>query len=357
MTRLGIRSNRSGFTLVELLVVIAIIGILIALLLPAIQSAREAARRTQCMNNVKQLGLALLNYHSQHKTFPNGANYDPSAGDPMAATTHFENWVITILPFIEQQPVYDAFDLTLPISDPVNRIPRGARLEAMICPTDKGHDLPFADSTRPQEGDNWARGNYGANGCLEYYSSTAFRRECAGPDSPLWRSPWTGGVMGANVALSIKDITDGTTQTILLGELRVGLIEQDRRGTWAMGGAGSSGIWGHGSNDGNGPNNCSVSSDNIMGGEHVIAHYGSMQAVADEECMSVCPTCQATTQATMRSLHVGGVFVGMCDGSVQFISDSIDKEWPSFIRREKHIGTWQQLNAANDSKVTDQSQY
>src|SRR5687767_13667910 len=100
------RRGRPGFTLVELLVVIAIIGVLVALLLPAVQAAREAARRAQCQSNIKQLGLALLNYHAGRNTFPASINFPAGAGipwNPSISTTHGPNWVIAILPFIEQQ--------------------------------------------------------------------------------------------------------------------------------------------------------------------------------------------------------------------------------------------------------------
>ena len=126
---------RGAFTLVELLVVIAIIGILVALLLPAIQAAREAARRSQCQNNVKQLTLALLNYHDTNKEFPPSVRFAAAqANAPEMATTHQPNWVMDVLPFFEEQSLLDSFDSTVPVSDPKNRVPRGVTSGAHALP-------------------------------------------------------------------------------------------------------------------------------------------------------------------------------------------------------------------------------
>jgi prepilin-type N-terminal cleavage/methylation domain-containing protein len=205
---------RRGFTLVELLVVIAIIGILIALLLPAVQAAREAARKLTCRNNLKQLGLALHNYHDQHETFPPSAIRYGNGG--LRA-----NWVIMILPFMELQPLFDQFDLHFEISHPVNEPARSTRLAVMTCPTDSYNSEPFSGSGHVPTAsfnDNWARGNYGGNGALGY----------RGPaNSPGWRSRTRRGVMGVNCSVSIKGIRDGTSHTILLGDLRAGVVPQD----------------------------------------------------------------------------------------------------------------------------------
>ncbi len=341
-------TGRRGFTLVELLVVIAIIGVLVALLLPAVQSAREAARRTQCLNNVKQLGLALHTYHGVHKFFPPSLTY-PEGVNPETSPEFGVNWVIALLPFIEQQPLQDAFDLTVAISAPINREPRGTVLNAMICPSDTAnHAVKYANDN---EGDNWARGNYGANACLGFLS-TGFR-PCHGAGSERWVGELYQGVMGSNVALNIDGIGDGTSNTILLGEVRAGLAAADRRGVWAMGAPGASSLWGHASDDAIGPNSCQSASDNILGCQGIISAVG--EATMFAECMTCCGGC-SSTQATTRSRHPGGVYVAMADGSSRFISDHVEKGTTWDISLDDYL-TWQRLNASNDGLPIDSGKY
>jgi prepilin-type N-terminal cleavage/methylation domain-containing protein/prepilin-type processing-associated H-X9-DG protein len=123
-----------GFTLIELLVVISIIGLLIALLLPAVQAAREAARRDQCVNNLKQIGLALHNYQSGHQLFPPGyvSSFDSSGND----TGPGWGWEVMILPQIEKKPLFDAVNLSLAIEDASNSTARLMRMTILLCPSD-----------------------------------------------------------------------------------------------------------------------------------------------------------------------------------------------------------------------------
>jgi prepilin-type N-terminal cleavage/methylation domain-containing protein len=299
---------RSGFTLVELLVVIAIIGILVALLLPAIQAAREAARRSQCQNNLKQIGIALHNYHNVKEAFPAGMRFDR----PSQATNSIEyrpNWVIAILPFIEQQTLYDAFDFEQVISHVNNWGPRGTNIPSLLCPSDTGAEVPFV-GLRGGEGDNWARGNYACNGDNINARETTI-------------DPLKIGVLRKNEETKLSQIEDGTSNTILVGEIRIGLIDIDRRGAWAMGCSGASNLTWHGwGGDSNGPNASNDLSDDIAGCPKVIKELG-IERLRQERM--TCWQGGASQQAAPRSLHPpGGVFVVMCDGSVQWIGDEVN---------------------------------
>jgi prepilin-type N-terminal cleavage/methylation domain-containing protein/prepilin-type processing-associated H-X9-DG protein len=344
LTRHGHACNkRRGFTLVELLVVIAIIGVLVALLLPAVQAAREAARRSQCTNNVKQLALACMSYHDAKNGFPPALTYSDAALKARGNTPtvngmvnvdanpfHGPNWAIMILPYVEQQTLYARFDFTAYISADVNREPRGQTIQTMLCPTDSPfNSTPFSVPTA-LGGDNWARGNYGANSSLSHckdgnlaYSPTQTEPAWIWFGTSSWADlSWTRGIMGGNTALSIKQISDGTSNTVLLTELRAGLGPGDRRGIWAMGMAGASSVWGHSTDDCIGPNSCISGADNIFGSARAVAEVGESTLV--QNCMGVSNSGTGSFQAAPRGQHAGGINVAFADGSVAFISENIE---------------------------------
>src|SRR5438552_14922861 len=164
-------SQPTGFTLVELLVVIAIIGVLVALLLPAVQSAREASRRMNCNNNIRQLGIGAHNFADANGKFPVGVQValvtKAGATDTLSAyrTPSFgPNWAVLLLPYYEQGSLYNTFSSAIDNYMPSNgsdqswRNMRSTRLTVFRCPSDPGHLNMFA-----LNGGNWARGNYGAN--------------------------------------------------------------------------------------------------------------------------------------------------------------------------------------------------
>jgi len=319
----AIASHPTGFTLVELLVVIAIIGILVALLLPAIQAAREAARRAQCQSNLKNVALAVLNYESAQKVLPVGMSFDPSLESNISrGMDRFgPNWVIECLSYLEDQALYDQFDLDKPINDnttPLNTnrnyIARGTTIPVLLCPSDENNRVLYQGAIAAHGG-NWGRTNYAANAGR----GDIWPGRMTGPDSTQWKDKCYRGVMGPNASVELRRIVDGTTKTILLGEIRAGMSEKDARGVWAMGHAGASLLAGYGAGgDDNGPNACAPTT-------------GKPDDVYSDVCAApfaraVCMSCDPGyfAQATSRSVHMGGVFVAMCDGSVQFISDEIE---------------------------------
>jgi len=292
-----------------------------------------------------------LNYHDVKKQFPPSVRLDSNqANAPDRATVHLENWVVSILPFFEEQSLYDSFDHTKPVSDPVNIAPRGTTIATMLCPTDPFNRQSLFAGRNTKEGGNWARGNYGANGALGFLSKT--QRPAGGPDTQYWKDPQTRGVMGMNIALSIAKVTDGTSQTMLVGELRAGLNEFDPRGTWALNAAGASSLWAHGTDNVIGPNDCVPGGDGIFGCSRIKGTLGGEEGLL-RDCM---PCDDIAGQGGVRSLHPGGAFVGFVDGSVHFISDFIDKGtlW-DLDPSEYH--TWQRLCASGDQQVTDESEF
>ncbi|MGO9115013.1 MAG: DUF1559 domain-containing protein [Thermoguttaceae bacterium] len=347
----------AGFTLVELLVVIAIIGILIGLLLPAINAARETGRRAQCSSNEKQIALALLAYHDSLGSFPPGVTLLDKGDLPWNCTDWGPNWVIRILPYMEENGLYDQFKLTEPISSSVNAIPRATSVKAMLCPSDTLYNgKPYNPVDRKQqEGENWARGNYASNGSINMLQGMNNDNDAIGPQSVYWRTPYLRGAMGINEASNIGQITDGTANTCLIGEVRAGVVPVDRRGTWAMGAAGASMLWGHGCSDDHGPNNPQELADDLI-------ECSEIQAMAGEEAITYdwmgCDPGNTTRQATSRSRHLAGVNIAMCDGSVHFINNDVDisPTWTITYPdgpKEDDFHVWEKLMTAGDGYLID----
>ena len=203
------KNKSRGFTLVELLVVIAIIGILIALLLPAVQAAREAARRMQCANNLKNIGVGLHNYHSSYNTFPAGmvlyAYYDWGFA-----------WSAMILPFMEQNMVAAKFDYTVAYYKPPNWVKDDGRhtdpveviMPVFICPSDP-NGMKYVEVGSGLPNDDLAPTNYtGVADSVDY----------TGPG--LYKDPREdcNGVFFANKTVAVRDISDGTSHTLCVGE-------------------------------------------------------------------------------------------------------------------------------------------
>ena len=329
--------RKQGFTLVELLVVIAIIGVLVALLLPAVQAAREAARRTQCISNIKQVGLALQNYHSAHDELPAGMQFDvPKRAH--TSTRFRPNWIIEILPYMEQQSIYDAFDFDEFLSHDNNITARGASIPSLLCPSDNGAENgPFMGKfLGGGDVDGWARGNYAGNGDNFRTDKDPVTQE------PITDDPQKIGVLRKNRKSSMAQILDGTSNTIMVAEIRIGLNEHDRRGTWAMGSAGASMLAWHGfGGDANGPNPSNDAADDILGCSKFTEEIGLDRLRSERmTCWKTCPSYQASP----RSVHPGGVHVAMCDGSARWIGDDVNTG-PAW---SECCSVWDRLIASQD---------
>jgi prepilin-type N-terminal cleavage/methylation domain-containing protein len=209
------RTRRKGFTLVELLVVIAIIGILIALLLPAVQAAREAARRASCSNNLKQIGLGLHMYHDTHQRLPPGWwGWDPATGQPHWFGLPGWAWSASILPYMEQTAVYESLvHFDLPITDPANDPARVLGIGIYRCPSDSGpdrFDLPNGApcvGTPPSFPVALATNNY-----LGVFGTVDFHHVCPNADCE------GDGVFFLNEGVRFRDVRDGLSQTLAVGE-------------------------------------------------------------------------------------------------------------------------------------------
>ena len=203
------KRTKKGFTLIELLVVIAIIAILIALLLPAVQQAREAARRSQCKNNLKQIGLGLMNYHDVHKTLPPGVTVASSitpTGGTNTTTSNGLAWTFHILPFFDQAPLFKKINSKVAYNH-ANNIVGGKAYAATIltaarCPSDAGPDQDTSGGV-----ENMGLANYVGNYGVGMPSVTAHPTDVQ-------------GILGVNTKVRIRDCKDGMSNVILAAERR-----------------------------------------------------------------------------------------------------------------------------------------
>jgi prepilin-type N-terminal cleavage/methylation domain-containing protein len=304
--------HRPGFTLIELLVVIAIIAILIALLLPAVQQAREAARRTQCRNNLKQLGIALHNYHDSLLQFPPGGFWNlPSSngcvqGSSTPTLTHQKGSIlIHILPYIDQAPLYNLYDFrqcntdiaTFPAPSTVQL--RSTILPAYQCPSEvsgKSNGTSGLHNYAACFGPARTGGATGNPACP--CDATPFD-QWALPNTGTNNAPgmfWRGGRTTA-----IRDATDGMSNTILMGEVRP-MCSNHQNAGWAN------------SNNGNG-----------LTSTLIPINYNSCDtsAATGASPADCAKRCNWVTELGYKSQHTGGAHLLFGDGAVRFLSENI----------------------------------
>jgi len=301
--------RRRGFTLVELLVVIAIIGILIALLLPAVQAAREAARRSQCTNNLKQLGVGMHNYHDTYRKLPIGA-----------FSCCWGTWKVPVLPYIEQQALFEIYaegpkcDDSVPnrYGHAVNLPVTTARgLSAFYCPSDQPHN-PI--------------GNIQSHNYVVNFGNTAYDQQANLNGVIFGQAPFrrvTSNCIGGTgkVCYDFASILDGLSNTLLTSEVIIGQGRDLRGFSW----------W---------SDACQFTTyltPNSPLPDRIYTTYYCNNTRPNPPCAA--STATDPTMFAARSRHPGGVMAGKCDGSVDFISETID------------IATWRALSTSQGGEM------
>lgn len=295
--RITRRSSSRGFTLIELLVVIAVIAVLISLLLPAVQQAREAARRTECRNHLKQLGLAMHNYHDAHSCFPFGwGGTTPASGSPGYSA------ISQLLPFFDQVPLYNTINFSLPLTDPANTVARMQEIPMLRCPSD-------FQNTQPQSG-----------GAVNYVANKG--------NGILWQDPNQNGVFVYRKSVRFRDIIDGTSNTAAFSERVLtdgnnGVVSPDADVFLA--------ITDPATQDEAISMCYAVDINNLanqfpifmgapwMNGQHTYLHV-------DTPNRRSCGFYPLKATMPPSSRHEGGVHLLLCDGSCRFVSENIDRQ-------------------------------
>lgn len=291
----AVRGGRRGFTLIELLVVIAIIAILIALLLPAVQQAREAARRSTCKNNLKQMGLAMHNYHDAHGQFPPGNIYGSTGGSFNGGNVRNGlGWQVMLLPYLEEATLYNmfnfdrAYNFTTPAGDFNNRNLSRTPVAVFLCPSSA--DRLSSHGTEGPNGEHTIH-YWGIQGPRGVNPVTGQNYEVIGTESRGGYA--TKGVLFPNSNVRIGWIYDGTSNTLAIGE--ASWVGNSERRAWHRGG----------------------NENNI----HCISAKNVSRPINENPLPSV-P--QPVNDAPFGSEHAGGTHFLLADGSVRFLSENID---------------------------------
>ena len=310
------RTSRPGFTLIELLVVISIIGVLIALLLPAVQSAREAARRAQCINNLKQIGLAAQNYATALDALPQGMSLQPDANDPgqpcpgACSTSH--SIFVSLLPYMEQQPMFNAVNFKMNIFNAQNFTISATGIGGLLCPSDYKISEPV---TLP---DGWQL-DPGATTMryTSYAGNTGTWMLWFQQDFPPQRS--MTGLFHIRSAVRLAEITDGLSNTIAFGERAHSMLDADSAVSWNWWTSGNYG-------------------DTMFCTLYPMNPFKTMDGLAASQFAdSTGDDRQAPFIISASSMHPGGANFAFMDGSVRFIKETV-QSWPQDPKTGTPVG-------------------
>lgn len=341
--------QRNGFTLVELLVVIAIIGVLVGLMLPAVQSGREAARRMSCQNNLKQLGLSAHNFESAWQRFPTGSESKPFPGAP-SHPHNFYRWsaLAHLTPYLEQSNAYNTIDLETPLYPPTyqitpqNAIAASLLVPMFLCPSDFGRPVSqFQDSSGSTY--DWGPTNYAGNAGTGVNGGTAYRAD---------------GIFYINSSTRFASITDGSSQTILFSESVLGVgpeISADASVMTPIGDykfAGPAPLTDAVCATATQFNNSNRRGFSWVNGEYRCTLYNHYYPPnhSDFDCVGyslsndLADRFSGVAWRAARSRHSGGIVnVTLCDGSTRTVANSIDLlTWRSLGTRSggEVVGEW-----------------
>jgi prepilin-type N-terminal cleavage/methylation domain-containing protein/prepilin-type processing-associated H-X9-DG protein len=309
----------SGFTLIELLVVIAIISVLIALLLPAVQAAREAARRIQCTNNLKQLTLATHNYISAHGTLPMGMHRQLDPNSKIYWTSG--SCLVALMQYAEQTQVYNSVNFSVVIWNAPNTTVTGMGIRTLWCPSDSRVedsqmfpasqglaldpvDLPIRYSSYGANAGTWFQDTYYVPGSNPW-ADTTFQPRMANMNGVMYNLGYPPVVGPGWPCVLLASVTDGTSNTIAFAERAHGKLEGDDRlywNWWASGNYGDTLF-------------CTFFPPNPFNKSHNNYNDGG-QTYLDGGCSAYV--------GSASSYHLGGVNVALLDGSVRFLKDTID---------------------------------
>ena len=317
--------RRRGFTLIELLVVIAIIAVLIALLLPAVQQAREAARRTQCKNNLKQMGLALHNYHDTYNAFPNGNIASSVGGWGMS-------FYMRLLPFVDQAPVFNKLTFTgahhgwaysgTTEGTANGSVINGVKFSFVVCPSSPLQDMRGEDAYNTEHPQyHGISGALTGNGFTNVASRTAACCGCCGGEAGTGQMS-SGGLIVPFEGKKLKDAADGSSNVMIIGEASDFIYN----GT------------GQKVRDVNGAHGIMMGSAGLYSVETASANGWNMERQFHLNTIRYAPNAPAIDQNAswpgihenfginrpLNSAHTGGIHVLLADGSVRFISNSIE---------------------------------